>query len=489
MGNPNNRVERIAGYHEPHRGAPVARVFLAAAGLLIGSMVFTYWMGHLVLAANGRLVTQRRIIDQLDQVILTMVDAETGHRGYLLTGEVRYLEPYNKSLGKIQNQLDGLHRLASMGDLPAKSVALVISLVYEKLDVMAGTNQLRREKGLELALGAMRTDRGRRIMCALRSVVSGMRVGEVLEFEQASVRTKMLTTVRTIVLILTVLVSLTFLAWAYRRISRDITERKRAQEELRKARDELELRVHERTVQLQDMVEELKRSNRDLEQFAYVSSHDLKEPLRMVANYTRLLERNYKDKLDDDARTFIDFAVEGAMRMERLVNDLLEYSRVTGQGKPFASTNLEQVLGHVLANLKARIEETKAQITHEPLPTLMANETQLGQVWQNLIGNALKFHKPDRTPCIHIGVERREHDWLFFIRDNGIGIDPQYYEKIFTIFKRLHTRRHYEGNGIGLAVVKRIVERHKGQVWVDSTPDLGSTFSFTLPLGVSVSLC
>jgi light-regulated signal transduction histidine kinase (bacteriophytochrome) len=265
-------------------------------------------------------------------------------------------------------------------------------------------------------------------------------------------------------------------------ITQDITDRKRTEEELRKARDELELRVCERTAELQETVEELKRSNRDLEQFAYVSSHDLQEPLRMVASHLQLIETNCKDKLGDEARASIGFAVEGAVRMRQLILDLLQYSRVTHQGRAFVLTDCGNVLKQVLLNLKPRIEETRAEITCDSVPTIMADQTQIMQVFQNLIGNALKFRNPDQPPCIHVGAEKEGLHWRFYVRDNGIGIDSEFHERIFTIFKRLHTRRHYEGNGIGLSIVKRIVERHKGQVWVESQPGRGSTFFFTIPV-------
>jgi len=261
----------------------------------------------------------------------------------------------------------------------------------------------------------------------------------------------------------------------------EITERKQIEEELRKAKNELELRVRERTAQVREANEELTRSNRDLEQFAYVSSHDLQEPLRMIASHLQLVEKNCKDKLNDQARESLGFAVDGALRMRQLILDLLEYSRVTHRDKSFAPTDCRKIVEQVLANLKLRIEETQARVTCDPLPTIMADQTQMMQVFQNLIGNALKFRNPDQPPCIHIGTEREDTHWRFYVRDNGIGINPEYYEQIFTIFKRLHTRRHYEGNGIGLSIVKRILERHKGLVWVESQPGQGSTFFFTIP--------
>jgi PAS domain S-box-containing protein len=227
--------------------------------------------------------------------------------------------------------------------------------------------------------------------------------------------------------------------------------------------------------------QELARSNADLQQFAYVASHDLQEPLRMVASYLQLLERRYKDKLDTDANEFINYAVDGAGRMQNLINDLLAYSRVGTQGKPFKSTNYENVFHRALLNLKIAIEESKAVITHDdPLPTVHADESQLVQVLQNLISNAIKF-RGDQAPHIHIGTQHRDEEWVFSVKDQGIGIDPQYKERIFMIFQRLHNRTEYVGTGIGLAICKRIVERHGGRIWVESELGQGSTFFFTIP--------
>jgi light-regulated signal transduction histidine kinase (bacteriophytochrome) len=228
------------------------------------------------------------------------------------------------------------------------------------------------------------------------------------------------------------------------------------------------------------LMEDLQRSNAELEQFAYVASHDLQEPLRMVSSYTQLLARRYKDKLDKDADEFIAFAVDGANRMQRMINDLLTYSRAGTRGKEFTSVDCEAALGQAHANLRIAIEEHNAVITHDPLPTVMADEGQLAQLFQNLISNAIKF-RGEEPPRIHVSARRRNQEWVLSVRDNGIGIEPQYTERIFVIFQRLHTRAEYPGTGIGLAICRRIVERHGGRIWVESEPGKSSTFFFTLP--------
>ena len=245
---------------------------------------------------------------------------------------------------------------------------------------------------------------------------------------------------------------------------RDITERKRAEEALQR-----------RTA-------ELTRSNIDLEQFAYVASHDLQEPLRAVSGCVQILQRRYEDALDARAKELIKHTVEGATRMQTLIHELLTYSRVSRRGKPFESTSCEQVLGDVLTILQPVIQQSGAVVTHMPLPTVMADAGQLGQLFQHLLSNAMMFHH-ETPPAIHLGVERQEKEWVFAVQDNGIGIAPEYFERIFVIFQRLHTRTEYPGTGMGLAICKKIVERHGGRIWVTSAPGEGSTFYFSLPTG------
>jgi PAS domain S-box-containing protein len=248
----------------------------------------------------------------------------------------------------------------------------------------------------------------------------------------------------------------------------DITERKTS-----------EAMLKDLNQRLRDRAAELTRSNAELESFAYVASHDLQEPLRMVSSYVELLARRYQGQLDDDADEFIAYAVDGANRMRNLINDLLLYSRAGTRGKDFEVVDGEEVLSASLANLRLAIEESGATISHDPLPTILADARQLGQVFQNLISNAIKF-RSEKPPEIHISAEQTGDKWRFSVRDNGLGVAPEFFDRIFVIFQRLHTKEEYPGTGIGLAVSKRIVERHGGQMWLESQPEEGTTFYFTL---------
>jgi light-regulated signal transduction histidine kinase (bacteriophytochrome) len=279
----------------------------------------------------------------------------------------------------------------------------------------------------------------------------------------------------------------------YMALIKDISHIKLVQEELRRSRDELELRVQQRTMELADvnaylqtqimerenLTQQLLHSNQELEQFAYIASHDLQEPLRAITSYTQLLAQRYEEQLDERADKYIHYIVDGASYMQQLIQDLLSYSRV-GRGElTLEQLDLNQVLQQVEKNLDAAIAEAEARLHYDPLPTITADLNQLTRLLQNLVSNAIKY-RSDRSPEITITVEDLGDHWLFTLQDNGIGIDPQYADRIFIIFQRLHTRRQYSGTGIGLAICKKIVERHHGTIGVQSQPGQGSTFRFTI---------
>lgn len=247
-------------------------------------------------------------------------------------------------------------------------------------------------------------------------------------------------------------------------IVRDISERKQAEAELLQT------------------AQELARSNQDLEQFAYVASHDLQEPLRAVGGCVQILQRRYQDRLDERADELIAHAVDGVHRMQKLIDDLLTYSRVSTRGKAFEPCDTGAVLRLVLDNLQASLKDAGATVTHDDLPVVRGDAAQLAHLFQNLLGNAVKF-RGQAPPLVRVGARRAGAEWIFSVRDNGIGIAPEYLERIFDIFQRLHTREEYPGTGIGLALCKKIVERHRGRIWAESEPGRGATFHFTLPEG------
>ncbi len=234
---------------------------------------------------------------------------------------------------------------------------------------------------------------------------------------------------------------------------------------------------------MKDLEDELRRSNTELQQFAYVASHDLQEPLRMVTSYLGLLEKKYADQLDGKAKQYMDFAIDGGLRAKDLINDLLDFTRVDSQAREFQPIDMEKALEKVLTGLSIRIQEEHATITHDELPMIYADDVQIMQVLQNLISNAIKFHG-DEAPIIHIGCEDVGGRFLFSVRDNGIGIDPAYKDRVFVLFQRLNSREQYEGTGIGLAITKKIVERHGGKIWFESEVGKGTIFYFTIPQGL-----
>ncbi len=269
---------------------------------------------------------------------------------------------------------------------------------------------------------------------------------------------------------------------------RVFAELHRKTRQLEQLNRELEQRVAERTEELQMRAEALQRlntqlaeRNRELDTFTYITSHDLQEPLRMVMTYVQLFANRYKSHLDAEAEQFIHFAVEGVKRMQALLQDLLAYTRVGGQQAVLSRVDSAQVLRLTLENLRARIADARATITSDPLPPVLADASQLGLVFQNLVSNALKF-RASASPCIHISVDQEQTRYRFAIRDNGIGIAPQYAEQIFQVFQRLHTHQKYPGTGMGLAICKKIIEQHGGRIWVESALGEGSTFFFTLPM-------
>lgn len=410
----------------------------------------------------------------LNQVLSTVKDAETGQRGYLLTGRSEYLAPYKSALAVLDGQLASTELEASGNSITREQIALMHELVEKKIAYLRLTISLDRTKGSEAALMEVETGRGQRLMDQLRDLV------REITGQQRALLVSRLEHQRHDQLLLEwvlgigVASGLLTLYLAVRTSGLYAQERDRAETEIRRANETLELRVKQRTAELQ-------RSNEDLLQFAYIASHDLQEPLRTVGSYIGLLSRRYTSQLDETAQTYMRFAIDGAARMQTLINDLLQYSRAGTQSINKSYVSAEQIVRNAVRNLEASIRETEAVITYTDLPTILADGTKLTQVFQNLIGNAIKFHKPGEVPAVTIGAKRESDQWVFTVSDNGVGFDEKYTDRIFQVFQRLHGVGKYPGNGIGLAITKRIVEHHGGILSAQSRLGEGSCFSFTLP--------
>lgn len=448
----------------------MALVCVASYRSLVRSSTDRQWVTH-----------SHQVIETLDAVQGNITDAETGQRGYLLTGERPYLDPYNNALDHVHQNLRKFRDLTSDNPAQQRALDLLNPVISRKLQELQDRIDERNRGGLAQAIAGVRVGAGIQDMQEIRSRIAQMReeenslLSQRLRDSEASARTTRA------VIIIGDGMGLLFLCLAGFVVRQEIEQRRSAEESVRELNAGLELRVAERTLELAERAKDLTRSNSELQQFAYVASHDLQEPLRMVASFTQLLAKRYRDKLDGDARDFINYAVDGATRMQTLISDLLTYSRVGTQGKPLEPTACDEVLDRVLRNLKFAIEESGAKVTREPLPVVMADAPQLGQLFQNLISNAIKFHG-ETPPRVEISAKSSGGIWTFSVRDNGIGISPEHSERIFIIFQRLHTRTEYSGTGIGLAVCKKVAERHGGSIWVESAPEGGSIFRFTIPV-------
>jgi signal transduction histidine kinase len=424
-----------------------------------------------------------QILLAIDDIVKTTTDAETGQRGYLLTGQAEYIKPFKRAEQDAPNKIAVLRALLSDNPDQLPPMDRLQKLVEQKLDELKQTVELSDRGKTDEALAIVRSNRGLRAMEEIAQVSQDMTDAETKRLQErlaASVWSERAVDLSSVSFIAATLV---LLFWAWRLIAENAKERDAAEQAVRELNRKLEMRVAQRTRELEETNLNLSRSNADLERFAYVASHDLQEPLRMVASYVGLIRRQYEGKLDASADEYIGFAVDGAKRMQLLIQDLLTYSRASTQALTLEPVKLNDVLQDALHNLKTSIEESRAAIEYDTLPSLPADSLKLAQVFQNLIGNAIKFHKPQEPPRIEIRARKLDHVWEISVRDNGIGFDPQFAGRIFILFQRLHSSRQYSGTGIGLAICKRIIEAHGGAITVESTLGQGSVFRFTLPPG------
>lgn len=395
-------------------------------------------------------------------------DLEIAQREYILTGDERFLSRFQEHKSRVWSALGELNASSLHEPLVSDNLKILNALISEHFEYLEKVVNARRNQGAEAALQVVLAGRGEQAIDNIRTISNQISTEEQrrLTDESASLNTNLRWS---IFLLCVIMVANVGFAWLLFRSAR------REQLRMRELNLELERRVRERT-------EALRRSNEDLQQFAYVASHDLQEPLRIIAGYCGLLMRRYKGRLDQDADEFLHFMADAARRMQQLIQSLLEFSRVRlATDEPQEMVDLNRICQEALLNLQVKIEETQAEITQDPLPVAPGNPTRLLQVFQNLVGNALKYRSADRPPKIHIGVKTEGSQAVVFVSDNGMGIRREDAEKIFAPFQRLHGRE-YEGAGIGLAMCKTIIERMGGRIWVESEPGRGSTFFFTIPL-------
>ncbi|MGH8523163.1 MAG: sensor histidine kinase [Gammaproteobacteria bacterium] len=455
--------------------------------VLLADGVLSYRATRALIDANAWVAHSHEVIEEIEATLSTVKDAETGQRGYLITGEEIYLEPYREALGDIDRQIGRLRQLTVDNPVQQRWIAHLDSLILDRLAILDTGLSLRREQGFEAARQWTLTGRGREAMADMRTHIDKMKTEErgllfrrIEESRESGRKALIGLTIETVLALFLVLL-VSYL------IRRDLRERERAERALRAAHDELERRVQERT-------QELERSNRELQDFAFIASHDLQEPLRKIQTFGDRLKAKHGEALEAQGRDYLERMQNAARRMHRLINDLLTFSRVAAKAQPFVPVALEEVAREVLGDLEARIEETGGQVEVGELPTVEADPLQMRQVLQNLIGNALKFHYPEQPPRVQVrgaiidgsesAAEGTATDGIcqIAVEDNGIGIDEKYQDKIFTPFQRLHGRGEYEGTGMGLAVCRKIVERHGGTITFTSTPGSGTIFLVTLPL-------
>jgi signal transduction histidine kinase len=411
-------------------------------------------------------------LESLQDLLSAIQSVESGYRGFVITGNEEFLKTYHDSILRTEQEETIIRKLTADNLIQQGQIPTLERLTDQQIKFGETVIGLRRTKGLEAAADSIRIGTDQRLMEEYQEVIGAMRGEELrlLVLRDADSKWRLGQT-RTVLILGTVLgiFIATAAGWS---VQRDSSKRGIAEEALRNSEEHLLLKV-----------DELSRSNQELEHFAYVASHDLQEPLRMVASYTQLLAQRYKGRLDSDADEFIAYAVDGSERMQGLIQDLLAYSRAGTNGKTLRETSSENALNEGLRNLRATIEESGAVVTHDWLPAITTDGTQLAQVFQNLVGNGIKYRSA-KVPQVHISATKNGgNEWIFSVRDNGLGIDPQYFERIFILFQRLHGREEFEGTGIGLAICKKILERLGGRIWVESQLEKGSTFYFALPEG------
>lgn len=440
-----------------------ARRFFIVLSLSI--MAATAWMALTTIESFRKSeadteLLERRIRTNI-KLASVLVDMETGQRGYVLSGNPVFLERYEESSRLLPLLSDEFLSLYKDAPGPHDDLDALKAVMADKIAFMNHTIELRSSGSSELAASLISSGEGKTQMDNIRAILSKLETTDRTHINQHHEESGMLAAKTRWTVFAGFGIGISILFTVFLLFDREVIARKAAMQGLTEYRDELE------------------RSNEELEHFAYVASHDLQEPLRKIASFAQLLERKYKQNLDETGLRYIGYLVDGAHRMSDLINDLLMYSRVGRKGKPFAPVDLNNVTARVKESLSMAIQEAGAAVKIDPMPTLEGDESQLAQVLQNLVANALKFRSQE-PPLVRVQCREEKDRWVFTVQDNGIGIAPEHQAVIFRMFQRLHTREEYPGTGIGLALCKRIVNRHGGDIWVESPPEGGSAFRFTI---------
>ena len=447
-------------------------------------------------ALEARLFTTNRVINAVNRLHVAVLRVESGQRGYMLTGDEEYLTDYTETLGVIGELMDEVEVSSFSSDINDQSVRIekLLALTKAKINEVIEGVELYKTGNEQQAVILVNSDKGinlyKQFETLFREIdgserdMQGTHLANLMSLRRDSVNTLIISSATTLLLIITVFLLLKI----------NSREHEKYQADLESVNEDLESRIADRTQELSIYSDELARSNRELEDFAFVASHDLQEPLRKIRAFGNRLESGYNDVIDERGRDYLARMLNAAERMSMLISDLLAFSRVSTRGKDFDDVNLKTAVESILGDLEIAITEKSAQINVGDLPTVRGDKSQLEQVFLNLLSNALKFQSEGVTPVVNVSAQdateeetkdlllSEEYEWTkITVSDNGIGFDQSFAEKIFAPFQRLHGRSEYKGTGIGLAVCRRIVERHNGQITATSAPGKGATFSIIMP--------
>jgi signal transduction histidine kinase len=449
-------------------------IFLATVCLLILSITIIYWIGLRALKSNHVLAAQREIIEKLERFESSVKDMETSQRGYILTADQEYFAAYKESLDKMQKQLERVRQMSEKGDIEPQQERQISRLTKEKVDEMDETVNLIRNNQRNEALVIVRSNKGKQIMDQLRLEVAAVKDHEIEGVHVGNVGTERGTNERNLTFFFSALINLAFLAWAYLKLTREMRRRALVEEALRKSHLELELRVQKRTA-------DLEAANRELEAFGYSVSHDLRAPLRHVSSYINLLEKNAGANLDTTSRKYVHIITQASQRMGQLIDDLLSLSRIGRASFSESIISMNQLVDGTIKELAPDTQGREIEWEITSLPKVRGDLTLLRSAMVNLLSNAVKYTRAAKPARIQIGSKEGNDEVVCFVKDNGAGFDMQFVDKLFGVFQRLHDQSEFEGTGIGLASVRRIIQRHGGKTWAEGVVGQGAVFYFSIP--------